>query len=192
MSGIFYLTTVCRFLAAALLLEVAAAGMQLPQHVAEDAKQGVSLEYQVKAAYLLNFTKFIDWPPDAAGADGDAPFILCIAGENPFGAVLEQMMQGQKVGGRPIEIQRMGQNTNKGCQVVYFSATGKGVRKAVEGLGPGVLTVGEGESFIKEGGMIAFVLEDRRVKFDVNLSATRGAMLTLSSRLLAIAKWVGK
>lgn len=177
---------------AAASIGVCLAGMQSPQRLTAENSQSVTLEYQVKAAYLLNFTKFIDWPPEPPTAEGIRPFTLCIVGEDPFGPVIDQIVQGQKVGERPVVVQRVALNINKACQIVYIPSSEKAIKRLIEDLGAGVLTVGEGDGFIKEGGMIAFVLEDRRVKFDVNLRATRAAMLTLSSRLLAIAKWVGK
>jgi len=147
-----------------------------------------ALEYAVKAAFLLNFTRFIDWPPEAIPTD--APFTICILGDDPFGSALDQTIHGENVNGHALVVQRTGRAVPKTCQILYVSVSEKGALP--EGLEPGVLTVGEGEAFIRDGGMIAFVLDNRRVRFNINLPATRTGKLTLSSRLLAVAKAVEK
>jgi hypothetical protein len=145
-------------------------------------------ENEVKAAFLLNFTKFIEWPVIDGAADGN--FNICIWGEDPFGPVLEQTLQNEKVNGHPLVIQRLGRNSPKACRILYIERNEKDVKELLGTLGPGVLTVGEGENFLKEGGMIAFVLENHRVRFSINRQATRNAALILSSRLLAVARSV--
>ncbi len=80
----------------------------------------------------------------------------------------------------------------KACQVLFVSRTEKDVSRILNGLGPGILTVGEGAGFLREGGIIAFVLESRRVRFDINQAAASNAALTMSSRLLSVAKSVEK
>jgi len=148
------------------------------------------LEYQVKSAFLLNFTKFVEWPATAF-ADARAPLTICILGEDPFGASLDQMVQGEVVGGRRVEVQRIrGVPEPKSCQVLYIRALEKGARQILTSAGQGVLTVGEGEMFLRQGGMIAFVVENRRVRFDVDQGAASDAMLSLSSRLLSVARSV--
>ncbi len=123
---------------------------------------GEPLEYRIKAAYLLNFTKFIDWP-DSAFARANSPITICVAGEDPFNGVLEETIAGESVDGRPVAVQRIGRALGtKTCQIV-FSRSGENLIK-----GPGILTVGEGPAFLKAGGMIAFVIDNRRVRFDVN------------------------
>jgi len=80
----------------------------------------------------------------------------------------------------------------KACQVVYFSKSEKEVSKTVSALGHGVLTVGEGEAFLSAGGIIGFVIQDRRVRFDINQTAAENAGLKLSSKLLSVARAVRK
>ncbi|MGD0362371.1 MAG: YfiR family protein [Bryobacteraceae bacterium] len=147
-------------------------------------------EYQVKAAFLFNFTKFVEWQA-AAFAAPDSPIVICILGDDPFGTVLEQTVAGEVVNGRKVAVRRMKQAPPpKSCQVVFAGRPGKEVLKLLPGLGPGVLTVGEGENFVRGGGMIAFVLENRRVRFDINQAAAENAGIKLSSRLLSVAKSV--
>jgi hypothetical protein len=151
-----------------------------------------SLEYQVKAAFLLNFTKFVEWPPSAFDA-AHSPIAICILGEDPFGAALDQIVAGEIVSGRKLLVRRLKRPPEpKECQAVFVGGADE-VRGSTPGmlpgnLGPGILTVGEGENFIHDGGMIAFVLENRRVRFSINQSAAENAGLKLSSKLLNVAK----
>jgi hypothetical protein len=148
------------------------------------------VEYQVKAAFLLNFTKFIDWPAAAFPAP-DSPIAICVLGDDPFGAALDQILAGEVVNGRKVAAQRIKHAPPpKSCQVLFVAGSEKDVAKIVPALGPGVLTIGEGESFIRGGGMIAFVIESRRVRFEINRTAAENAGLQLSSRLLNVAKSV--
>jgi len=151
-----------------------------------------SLEYQVKAAFLLNFTKFVDWPPGAFAA-ADSPIAICILGNDPFGRILDDIVQGEGVNNRKAIVQRVSQIPGpRACQVVFFSSTEKDVPKTLSSLGSGILTVGEGERFLRDGGMIAFVIENRRVRFDINQTVAAKAELNLSSKLLSVARTVEK
>jgi hypothetical protein len=151
-----------------------------------------SLEYQVKAVFLLNFTKFVEWPASAFGAP-DSPMAICILGDDPFGSTLDQIVAGEVVSGRKVAVQRMKRAPPpKSCQVLFVGNPGKDGLGILPALGPGVLTVGEGQGFVRDGGMIAFVIEDRRVRFDINQTAADNAGLKLSSRLLNVARSVGK
>jgi hypothetical protein len=149
------------------------------------------LEYEVKAAFLLNFTRFIEWPP-AAFAAADGPFSICVLGDDPFGRALDRTVEGESVNGRKIEIQRIVRQTPASCQIVFAGGSEKDLPKVLAGMGPGVLTVGEGARFLREGGMIAFMLENRRVRFDINQSAAAKAGLRISSKLLSVARSVEK
>jgi hypothetical protein len=150
------------------------------------------LEYQVKAAFLLNFTKFTEWPA-AAFEGSDSPIAICVLGDDPFGKTLDQVVAGEVVEGRKVSVQRIAEAPPaKSCQVVFVSLPTKDAVKLLPVLGPGVLTVGEGERFLKEGGMVAFVIENRRVRFGINQTVAQNAGLKLSSRLLRVAKTVEK
>lgn len=148
------------------------------------------LEYQVKAVFLLNFTKFIEWPA-AAFERPESPVTICILGEDPFGAALSQVVSGEVVNGRKVAVQRIKHvPAPKSCQVLFVGRPEGPAGKSLPDLGPGVLTVGEGESFEREGGMIAFIIENRRVRFDVNQAAAGRAGLKISSKLLSVAREV--
>jgi hypothetical protein len=152
-----------------------------------------SLEYEVKAAFLLNFIKFIDWPASAFANSG-SPVAICILGNDPFGHALDQVVEGETVNGRKVALQRIKRAPPaKSCQVLFIAKSEKDTLKTIlPGLGPGVLTVGEEDSFLRAGGMIAFVIENRRVRFDINQAAAEAAALKLSSKLLSVARAVGK
>lgn len=149
-----------------------------------------SLEYQVKAAFVLNFTKFVDWPANAFSAP-DSPISICILGEDPFGEFLPQLVAGEVVEGRRVSVQRIRRAPGpKSCQLLFVGRSEKEVSKLLAGLGPGVLTVGDEENFIREGGMIAFLLENRRVRFEIHASVAQNAGLKISSKLMSVAKVV--
>jgi len=149
------------------------------------------LEYQVKAAFLLNFTKFIDWPPGPGAPD--SPIGICILGKDPFGRALDDVVQGETINGRPLIVERLSPGrVPQFCQVLFIGAAEKDVPKILSGLGRGILTVGDGDKFVRAGGMIAFVLEDRHVRFDINQTAAANAGLKLSSKLLSVARSVEK
>jgi len=147
-----------------------------------------SLEYQVKAAFLLNFTKFIEWPPSAF-RQSDSPVSICILGADPFGSTLDRMLSGEAVNGRKVVAQRIKTiPPPKACQALFVGGPERDIGKILPALGPGVLTVGEGQGFIRDGGMIAFVIENRRVRFEINQASAENAGLKLSSKLLSVAK----
>jgi len=172
---------------AAILIALTAALGPMPSLRAADQ----TLEYQVKATYLLNFTKFIEWPPGALGAP-DSPFNICILGGDRFGGALEQIVSGEVVAGRKVAIQKIDREPQPGsCQIVFVNDLAEAFRNP-SGLGRGVLTVGEGEVFARNGGMIGFVLENRRVTFDINRRAAEAAGIKFSSGLLSVAKSVIK
>jgi len=151
-----------------------------------------SLEYQVKSAFLLNFTKFIEWPSTAFEAT-DSPIAICILGEDPFGPTLDQIVAGEVVNNRKVTVVRIRRApASKACQVLFLGRPEKEVTSILPSLEAGVLTVGEGESFIRDGGMIAFVIENRRVRFSANQMAAERAGLKISARLLNVAKSVKK
>jgi len=152
-----------------------------------DAADAEPLEYRVKAAFLLNFTKFIEWPPSSFSS-ADSPFDLCVMGEDPFGRALDELVEGETVNGRKLEVQRIRRDEAKNCQVLFIDNSEKEIPKILSGLGPGVLTVGEGDGFLRDGGIIGFVIQNRRVRFDINQSAAEAARLKISSKLLIVAR----
>jgi len=149
-------------------------------------------EHQVKAAFLLNFTKFVEWPATAF-ADDRSPLTICILGDDPFGPTLDHIVKGEEVNGRSIAVERIRRPPRpQACHVLFIPKTEKEVRRILSAAGPGVLTVGEGDGFLRDGGMVAFVIENRRVRFDIRRGPAGAAMLTVSSKLLSVARTVDK
>jgi hypothetical protein len=171
-----------------LSLWLCSSSLALPQ----TSPRPAAPEYQVKAAFLLNFTKFIEWPASAFEAAA-SPIAICLFGEDPFGPSLDQVVEGEVVNGRKVVVQRIRRPPPpKSCQVLFVDSSEKDTQKTLSSLGPGVLTVGEGQGFLRDGGIIAFVLENRRIRFVISQAAAANASLTLSSRLLSVAKQVEK
>lgn len=149
-------------------------------------------EYAVKAAFLLNFSRFVEWPEGAFPA-ADAPLRICVLGDDPFGAVLDRTVAGEVVSGRTVTIARSAEPVElRDCQVVFVSRSERPRLDAVfdELSGAPILTVGEVEGFAGRGGSINFFLESHRVRFEVNPGAASRAGLRISSELLRLGRIV--
>lgn len=149
-------------------------------------------EYELKAAMLYNLTRFVEWPAPAF-ADAQAPTVLCILGRDPFGDSLASIAANQTGGGRPVQIRRIPSGKEvRGCHVMYISSSErKNIAQILAILkGTSVLTVGEMAQFAARGGMIQFSLEERQVRFEVNLEAASESDIKISSRLLVLARVV--
>ena len=146
-------------------------------------------EYQVKAAFLYNFAKFVEWPPGTF-ASSNEPIGICIVGQNPFGSTLENMVQGKKVGDRTFAVRHLADTQQaKGCQILFIGVgEWKRVRALLETLTKApILTVGETDDFTSLGGVIAFQLEGPRVRIQIALESAERAKLRISSKLLSLA-----
>lgn len=171
-----------------------AAGLALLVFLAGDllgarAQSTGTSEYEVKAAFLYNFAKFVDWPPDAfPGAR--PPFQLCILGADPFGGSLDHAVAGKTVNSRSVSIHRSNRVQElSGCELVFVSSSEKDrVTEILDALhGASVLTVGETDGFAELGGAVQFIIEDYRVHFAINVDALERGRLRASSKLLALA-----
>jgi hypothetical protein len=175
-----------RHLSRSLLLAAGAVCL-LPALVAT-AETALS-EYEVKAAYLYNFVKFVSWPAEAFPDDG-SPFVIGVVGGDPFEGKLERMVQGKLVNNRRLQIRQSSRAEDlRGCHIVFVPHTENSragaLLDALNGLS--VLTVGDDESFAPRGGVIGFVREGERVSFEINLEAAERSRLTVSSKLLKVA-----
>jgi len=149
-----------------------------------------TLEYRVKAAFLLNFARFVEWPGEAFSTP-DAPMSICVVGDDPFGSTLDQIVEGETIGGRKLVVKRVRRPVaSRSCQLVYFAKSEKNFD--VQEWGHGVLTVGEEDGFLKSGGTIAFVIDDGKVRFDVSKRSFEASRLKASSKLLRVARSVEK
>lgn len=151
-------------------------------------------EYDVKAAYLFKFTKFIEWPATAF-AGPDAPFVIGIVGRDPFNGGLDRLIAGNTTGARRLEVQHLNATDSaglRGCQMVFVSASEQrrlpNILSALQGRP--VLVVGESEGFASAGGMLGFALRESRMGIEINSAAARQARLKISSQLLNLAKVV--
>jgi hypothetical protein len=153
------------------------------------------LEYRVKAGFLYYFAQFTEWPKGtfADTEEKRAPVRLCVLGSDPFGTMLEDTLKDRLVDGRAIEIVRAKTlEEAKGCHVLFISSHEKDrIAELLAKLPEGpVLTVSETPGFAKQGGMVNFYVENGRVLFEVNRQAIHARKLSLSSKLLRLAKIV--
>lgn len=156
------------------------------------AQGNATSEYQVKAAFLFHFAQFVDWPPETY-KDTASPLTYCTAGGDPFQGGLDASMNGKTIGGRPIRVLHLKEaGESQGCQILFLGIADKKLVSATLAKlnGSPVLTVGESINFAQGGGMIGFLLEDNKVRFEINLEAAERAKLKISARLLALAKTV--
>ncbi len=150
-------------------------------------------EYQLKAVFLFNFAKFVEWPPQAF-ADPHDPFTICVLGDTPFGSALDDAVRGKTVANRPISI-RLVSNSQQArkCQILFVSASEHrrlhGILEALRNCC--VLTVGETEDFTENGGIVQFRMKDARVRIEINAEAAERAGLRISSKLLSLAELAG-
>ena len=149
-------------------------------------------EYQVKAAFLYNFAKFVDWPPGSFANPTD-PIGICIAGQNPFGTTLENMVRGKKVGDRAFVVRQIADTQMPSqCQILFIGAgEWKRTPTLLDALKTAaVLTVGETADFTALGGIIVFKLEGTRVHIQIDIEAAEHSRLKISSKLLSLAEIV--
>jgi len=153
-------------------------------------QEAVPSEYQMKAAFLYNFAKYVDWP--ASALPEHAPLVIGVFGEDPFGGALDEILRDKVINGHALMARRFAllrEVTN--CQVLFISSSEKKhwpeILKALQGSS--VLTVSENwDQFPQAGGMIYFFMEERRVCFDINDTAARRANLNISSKLIQLRK----
>jgi uncharacterized protein DUF4154 len=156
------------------------------------ASAQTATEYQVKAAYLYNFAKFVEWPARNI-ASPTAPITLCVLDDPSFVSELNRIVKSKSVASHPVSVVPVHTpEQSRKCHVLFINASHDGqTRYILEELrDTSVLTVGEAKGFVEDGGIINFVLQDDRVQFQVNRKAAKRAGLSISSRLLAVAKLV--
>jgi hypothetical protein len=156
------------------------------------AQSSKPTDYDVKAAYLYNFGHFVEWPANVAPAQNES-FTVCVLGQDPFGPVLDATLAGETIAGKRVAAKRISTPQESGnCQILFLSsAEDARLNATIKTLNKqAVLTVSDMPQFSQRGGMIQFVLEGKRVRFEVNLAAVQHAGLTLSSELLKVATTV--
>ena len=149
------------------------------------AASGGSLEYSVKANYLVRFAAFVEWPPRAF-ANAQAPVVICVAGRDPFGATLDRAARGQTAYGRSMTVRRAAtREAVAGCHILYVGAGAEALITAAAGQ-PGLLMVTDSATSPGRG-TIHFALSEARVRFHIDQQAATRSGLAISSRLLNLA-----
>jgi len=154
------------------------------------AQKTATREYQVKAAFIFNFTQFVEWPA-AAFASDQAPLVIGILGENPFGSYLEETVFGEKVNGHPLVVQYYKSVEEiKVCHILFVSLTDpQKQRQVISGLkGRSILTVSDAAGFLQEGGIIRLFTKDGKIQLQINLEASKEPNVAISSKLLKLAE----
>jgi hypothetical protein len=159
------------------------AGIAMPA-----AGGGESSEYQVKAAFLLAFVRFVEWPPEAFKTATE-PLVVGILGKDPFDGALEEAVSNKNVNGRAVVIRRISDASSAhSCHMIFLTAAeSRRMSEVTSIVTPGLLIVGESEGFAERGGMINFIVQDNHVHFQINPSAATRAGLKISSKLLQLA-----
>jgi uncharacterized protein DUF4154 len=147
-------------------------------------------EYALKAVFLYNFCRFIEWPKSAFVAPNE-PIVIGVIGEDPFGSLLREAVQGETSRGRAIQIEHYNKSDSIGhCHLLFVSRSEAGrVEKILAAVsGRSVVTVGENDVFLDRGGMIALTADRNRVRLHINPTMLRAASLDVSSKLLRVAE----
>lgn len=146
-------------------------------------------KYQVEAAFIYNFARFVDWPTQAF-SDASAPMVIGVLGKNRFGTVLRDTIRGKVIRGHLLQFRDCASVPEAAqCQILFISDSEKSRFRSIIGAlnGANILTVSEADGFIEAGGMIDLRIIDQKLRFDINNSAAKSAGLTISSKLLSLA-----
>ena len=157
---------------------------------ADLANSALPTDYEVKAAFLYNFARFVRWPEDSVAGPR---FVVAIVGDDPFGEVIDRAFLGKTVLGRPVEIRRTrALRDAAAAQMVFIGASERArLPEILAGLkGGSVLTVGDMDRFADGGGMVGFRMKDSTVRFELNLRELRQARLEMSSQVIRLAQRV--
>ena len=150
-------------------------------------------EYEVKAAFLLNFVYFVEWPATAFGSKAD-PLVICIYAQDPFRGAMQQTVAGKTVGERVVVVRQIPDAAAAaGCHLIFIPASQDRRTRQIS-IGPAdqaVLLVGETDGFAERGGSVNFVLDGDKLRFQINAGAAAGRGLKVSSKLLQLAIIVG-
>jgi hypothetical protein len=174
-----------KFAAVLILLSITAATAPLRYLHGEVRRPA---EYEVKAVFLYNLTKFVEWPDKSL--DNASTMTLFIIGEDPFGSYLD-LIKGKSVKGKTFDIKHVDtSDALKGAGIVFIANTDKdNLRHILKNLsGRPFLTVGDTQSFAKGGVMINFYIEESKIRFEINADAAKSAGMKISSNLLKMGK----
>ncbi|MFI5141042.1 MAG: YfiR family protein [Bacteroidia bacterium] len=149
-------------------------------------------EYQVKAAFLFNFSQFVEWPSQTF-SNPESRAVIGVLGKDPFGTYLEETIVGETINKHPLVIQHFNnvdEITN--CQILFINISDKKeLRLILEKLkGRNILTVSDANGFAKLGGMVRFYINDDKINIQINHEAAKEENLVISSKLLKLAEIV--
>lgn len=155
---------------------------------------GISREYAIKAAYLYQFSRYVQWPVGTF-SDGQTPFVIGVLGSDPFGDVLDEIARTKKTSELPIVIRRFASLAEYApCHILFVPSTTNAIQQAevIKRIrNSPVLLVGETPGFAAQGGTVNFYLEDNRIRFEINPETAKQQQLKISSKLLSLARIVG-
>jgi hypothetical protein len=157
------------------------------------AASPIAEEYQVKGAFLLNFAKFVDWPPQTFKTPAD-PIVICVIGQNPFGPGFDKAAQSTVAQNRQVIVRQVADAQQAcHCQITFVTESERKLSRALleAAQDRNVLTVGESDKFLASGGVIGFKLDGDKVRIEINTAAAERAKLHISAKLLSLAQ-VGK
>jgi hypothetical protein len=174
------------------LLSIAVAGLAAGGLLLAGAARADEGELGVKAAFLYNFTKFVEWPSKAFPS-ADAPITLCTMGDPSVAGEVQKVVADRSAQNRAVKVRAATDADVHSCQVVYVPDAAGASAPAVIAAAKtsGALTVGESSGFLAQGGMIVFTKQDNKLRFEINEGAAKGAGLKISSKLLSLAKSSG-
>jgi hypothetical protein len=146
----------------------------------------------IKAGFIYNFAQLVQWPTTAFSQQ-DSPIVIGILGTDPFGGIIDKVIQNKKLDGRNLVVKRLKRGTPfKDCNILFVSSSEAAhleeVLQSAKGLP--ILTIGEMPGFAARGGIINLTVEGNKIRFEVNIEAAKQANLNISSRLLALARIV--
>jgi hypothetical protein len=149
-------------------------------------------ESELKAAFVYNFLKFVEWPSSSFGRS-TAPLVVAVVGDGPTADATARFLAAKQVGARPVAVRRVAWDDSfAGVHAVFVAETDDSRRKRIFSAASdaAVLSIGEGADFAASGGVIALVIDDRKVRFDIDVGAARSSGLKVSSKLLALTRVV--
>jgi hypothetical protein len=152
------------------------------------AQNSATSEARLKAAFLFNFAKFVEWPAESF-AERTSPFIIGVLDNSEFAGELEKTVLAKKIDEHPINVRLFRTAADIGdCHILFVTAENKRPSEVIRRLeGKPILTVGESERFLEAGGMITFLSENQKIRFQINHEVAKAARLSVSSKLLSLA-----
>lgn len=149
-------------------------------------------EYELKAAFIYQIARFVEWPPTGMRVNADTPPLLCVLGGNPFGPALDDI-RGKPVNGRGMDVTLLDVNADtRECTMLFIAAPAERHLERITAIsrGTGMLTIGDTPGFAQRSVMVNFFPENGKIRFEINLDAVRRGDLKISSKLLSLARIV--